>query len=333
MKGGKKFPNLTEEKIAKSKEDKDMAKKFELGMRWTKDWHDFEVTKIFKNGKIQITETWISEDSGKECKNVENYNVSEDEYGQFAWREKDKKYAFNENEEDGYCWWARTYAAGIEWGGVTEEEVIAELEEQGYEVKEATNIEEDTKMTDAMVNIITFKLDDVTYTQTRPNYYYKNENGKQKRISKPEWEQAWDAHIESGEEDWDMAREIEERKAEQEKADKQTENNFKKGSKRSKDVAIAVDGVTLTAKQMDFIKEASETSFFEHGIDSTLWCDVLVEEIGGQFAGNPFVVGAMISTLKEKGVVAVGYDKVNGRKCKFFGFTDAGKAILKEMGF
>ena len=120
-------------------------KKFELGMKWFRDWHDFEVTKIFKNGKIQITETWISEDSGKECKSVATYNVSEDEYGQFAWQDKYKEYAFDETEEDGYHWWARTYACGAEWSPsmepqepeITDEDVWAELEWKDAMAREA----------------------------------------------------------------------------------------------------------------------------------------------------------------------------------------------------
>ena len=86
--------------------------KFALGMTWYIDWHRYEVTKLFKNGKVQITETWISEDTGKDCKSVKNYNVSEDEHGQFAWLDEYKEYAFDESEEGGYHWWARMYASG-----------------------------------------------------------------------------------------------------------------------------------------------------------------------------------------------------------------------------
>ena len=106
-----------------------MVKNFELGMQWSRDWHDFEVTKMFKNGKIQITETWISEDSGRECKSVENYNVSEDEHGQFAWQDKYKEYAFDETKEDGYHWWARTYACGANWSPSMQEELEQEDDE------------------------------------------------------------------------------------------------------------------------------------------------------------------------------------------------------------
>lgn len=90
--------------------------------------------------------------------------------------------------------------------------------------------------------------------------------------------------------------------------------------------------VRLTEKQVDFIKHMSDTCFWEHGLDSTPWIDILAEEIGGQFANNPYLVGAMVSTLREKGLISVGADKVNGRKCKFFALTEVGKEVAKELG-
>lgn len=47
---------------------------------------------------------------------------------------------------------------------------------------------------------------------------------------------------------------------------------------------------------------------------------------------NAMVVGAMVSTLREKDLIYVAQGKVNGKKCKYFGFTDLGKAIIKELG-
>lgn len=90
--------------------------------------------------------------------------------------------------------------------------------------------------------------------------------------------------------------------------------------------------VRLTEKQVDFIKHMSDTCFWEHGLDSAPWIDVLAEEIGGQFANNPYLVGAMVSTLREKDLISVGVDRVNGRKCKFFVLTEVGKEVAKELG-
>jgi DNA-binding PadR family transcriptional regulator len=44
------------------------------------------------------------------------------------------------------------------------------------------------------------------------------------------------------------------------------------------------------------------------------------------------VVGAIISTLREKDIITVGQGKVNGKKCKFFALTELGKAIFRDMG-
>lgn len=112
-------------------------------------------------------------------------------------------------------------------------------------------------------------------------------------------------------------------------------DNAKKATKKprkSKDIAYEGHGKTLTAKQVDFIKHIPDTCFYEAGLESTPWCDVLAEEIGGQFANKPMTVGAMISTLREKDLIYVGTEKVNGRKAKYFGFTEIGKAVAKELG-
>lgn len=110
----------------------------------------------------------------------------------------------------------------------------------------------------------------------------------------------------------------------------------KKAKRKSKDVALTVHGkdleviLTLTRKQVNFIEEFVKTSFWEHGLDSSLWVDVLVDEIGGEFAGKPMTVGAMISTLREKGLINVGVAKVNGRKSKYFVLTKLGQEVVGE---
>lgn len=208
-----------------------------------------------------------------------------------------------------------------------------------------------------------FKINDTQYTTNEAGtYFYKTgTNGKKWRIAKCEYEQAFEEYVNQKADEADVAEwenEMEEAKQEarkeQEKSDKAAEDALnipksalkaneryiektkgeKKVSKprRSKDVALESNGVTLTAKQVDFLKEMTKTSFYEAGIDSVLWCDVLTEEIGGQFGGKPMTVGAMISTLREKGIVSVGRDRVNGRMAKCMGFTDLGKEIAKDLG-
>lgn len=175
------------------------------------------------------------------------------------------------------------------------------------------------KTNDGKVAIMEITVNGVTYTKTSNNYFYRKDtdSNKRTRIPETEWEQAYDEYIQQG----------------QDIADAQAEENFRQSKKRrSKDVAYDGHDITLTSKQVDFIHHIPDTGFYEKGLDSALWCDVLVCEISGQFTNNPFVVGAMLSTLREKNLIEVGYDRVNGKKAKFFTFTDLGKMVAKELG-
>lgn len=110
----------------------------------------------------------------------------------------------------------------------------------------------------------------------------------------------------------------------------------KKRTRKSKDItfAVTIDGVeiALTAKQVDFIRHLPDICFWENGLDSALWTDVLADEIGGQFAGKPMTTGAMISTLCEKGLSICARTKVNGRTATSFELTNLGKVIAAELG-
>lgn len=290
--------------------------KIRLGFYWCIDGHHMEVTKMFKNGKCQITEKWVAEDTYKDCKHVENYGIGTDGNEQYV-------YALDYPEY-------KLYASGaFNWTPEMEEEEEKEMAKE------------------AQVQVIEIEVEGIKYTQTRPGYYYKRVDGKNTRISKAEWEQAFDAYtaqVNEVDEQWDAKDEIQSRKDLQDTKDRETEDNFNgkkaKKTRRSKDVAFAtilnVDGeekhITLTAKQADFIRHLPDTSFWEQGLDSCPWCDVLAEEIGGQFAGKPMTVGAMISTLREKDLLTVGRDTSRQGKPKFMQLTDLGKAVAKELG-
>lgn len=106
-----------------------------------------------------------------------------------------------------------------------------------------------------------------------------------------------------------------------------------KKTRKSKDIAYTYSEngetvVTLTAKQVDFVKHLPDTCFWENGLESCIWVDCLCDDIGGQFAGKPMTVGAMISTLCEKGLGIRGKQKVNGRKCTSFELTDLGMKVF-----
>lgn len=124
----------------------------------------------------------------------------------------------------------------------------------------------------------------------------------------------------------------------------QTPTKEKKPRKprKSKDIAHEhKDGevtITLTAKQVDFVLHLSDSDFWDRGLDSVLWCDVLCDEIKGQFEGKPMTIGAMVSTLCEKGLATRTKDRLTdattgkSRKSTTFQLTEKGKEIAKELG-
>lgn len=207
---------------------------------------------------------------------------------------------------------------------------------------------EDKNMANAQVQVIDFEFDGVRYTNTRPGYYYKKVEGKQTRIPKSEWEQAWDSYTAEADpaDDWQIDDEFEARKQAQTENDKQTEDSFNKKevkktsrSRKSKDVAFEgvyetgnetnfkVNKITLTAKQVDFLKALAKTDEWKE-VEQGIWCDVIADEI----KWNPMSVGAMISTLREKNLIIIVAERINGKKCKNMSFTELGKKVATELG-
>lgn len=87
----------------------------------------------------------------------------------------------------------------------------------------------------------------------------------------------------------------------------------------------------LTALQADFLKALPGVNFWDNGVDSGLWIDVLCDDLADKGFGA-MTVGAMISTLREKNILSVGEGKVNGHKVKSIEFTDLGKEVLRQLG-
>lgn len=113
--------------------------------------------------------------------------------------------------------------------------------------------------------------------------------------------------------------------------------------RRPKDVAAEFEttegAVTLTAKQVDFLREVAQLGEDDllGGLVTGCWCDVLCDAIGGQFAGKPMTVGAMLSTLCEKGLGERSKeeretDKGRTRKVTSFCLTDLGRQVWTAMG-
>jgi hypothetical protein len=162
----------------------------------------------------------------------------------------------------------------------------------------------------------TVKIGKVEFIDNGNGYYYKVEDGKKSRIAKAVYEEA-----------------KAEAEAKAEKAPKAKAKRAKKNAAFTATIALADDKiaeVTLTANQVAFLNRIPTAEEFVQGADSTFYTDLYCDAIADIM--NAMVVGAMVSTLREKDLIYVAQGKVNGKKCKFFGFTDLGKAILKEMG-
>lgn len=176
-------------------------------------------------------------------------------------------------------------------------------------------------------NTITFELNGKTYIDTNNNRFYVVEDGKKTRIGREDYTKAFDQYTEL------VKAQIEEQETTEEI--EQIAKEFapkKKRVRKSKDIAYDGNGVTLTAKQVDFIRHLPDTNFWENGLDSALWTDVLADEIGGQFANKPMTTGAMISTICEKGLANRSTDRINGRKATFMVLTELGKKVAAELG-
>ena len=215
-------------------------------------------------------------------------------------------------------------------------------------------------------NEITFEINGATYTRKANGYCYVSygysESGKVHRIGKAEFEAKY-AQFQT-EEAMEEAVEIEITELEPREGEKvyhdepieytdieaaveATEESEiteeikriakefapkKKRTRKSKDIAYDGNGVTLTTKQVDFIRHLPDTNFWENGLDSCIWVDCLCDDIGGQFEGKPMTVGAMISTLCEKDLGTRTKEKVNNRTATSFKLTDMGKKVATELG-
>lgn len=106
--------------------------------------------------------------------------------------------------------------------------------------------------------------------------------------------------------------------------------------RRSRDVAFehGDTGVTLTARQCEFLRVASACPCWAGG-DGTLWTDVLLDEMGV----NGMSFGAMVSTLREKGLLRVWAEaREDGstrrpRRVKAIALTDLGERVLRAAGY
>lgn len=105
--------------------------------------------------------------------------------------------------------------------------------------------------------------------------------------------------------------------------------------RRPRDVAFEHEGtgVTLTARQCEFLQAAGGCPCWAGG--GTLWTDVLLDEMGV----NGMSFGAMVSTLREKGLLEVWAESREdgaagrSRRVKAMRLTDAGEQVLRAAGY
>lgn len=211
-----------------------------------------------------------------------------------------------------------------------------------------------------MMNEI-FKHNGAIYALTESGYCYKTENGKKTRIKRSEYDEASneytngairarleetlnrieepkldEATIEEALENAEKATEDDEVREAAQEAQGQEKAKRKPRKRIPKSVGYRkeIDGVEviLTEKQLDFLNHLPDTCFWEDGTNSEIWVDCLCDEIGGQFKGKPMTVGAMISTLCEKGLGYRAKGRVNNKKCTSFGLTELGKQVAQDLG-
>ena len=194
-----------------------------------------------------------------------------------------------------------------------------------------------------------FTINNTGYiTNEKGNYFYKVEDGKTARIGKAEYEVAFEQYtndIEDAELEFNEDAAIREAKKEMEEASdhaaEEAVNHPKKKSSRSLRNAahrVEVDGqeIGLTEKHVAFLTNLPKCSFWDDGLNSSVWVfDVRDTLAMAGMAG--MTVGAMISTLREKGLLRVmlgEVDSMNGRtrREKYVELTETGKKVAEALG-
>lgn len=184
-------------------------------------------------------------------------------------------------------------------------------------------------------------------TNEKGNRFFKIENEKATRISKAEYEAAFEQctnDIGDVELEFDEGAAIREAKKEMEEASdhiaEDAANRPKKSSRSLRKAAhkVVVDGVEigLTEKHRMFLENLPKCSYWDQGLDSSVWVfDVRDTLATAGMAG--MTVGAMISTLREKGLLRVTLGEVqnmNGRtrREKYIELTETGKKVAEVLG-
>lgn len=87
----------------------------------------------------------------------------------------------------------------------------------------------------------------------------------------------------------------------------------------------------LTEKQVFFLDNMRKDDFYENGLDSVLWIDILTDTLSS-LGMNPMTTGAMVTTLREKGLISVGKSQREKKNIKAFNLTEIGKEAMVKYG-
>ena len=111
-----------------------------------------------------------------------------------------------------------------------------------------------------------------------------------------------------------------------------TTKNTSKRRKREESTLVTTGDVstTLTPKQLEFMERLSENQDWpENGVDGSYVASYYAEELNDTM--NPMSVGAIITTLREKGLLATTKVSYGGIKTCKFRLTETGKKIYKAL--
>lgn len=196
-----------------------------------------------------------------------------------------------------------------------------------------------------------FTINNTGYnTNEKGNYFFKIEDEKTIRIGKAEYEAAFEQYTNETTNDEELEfnedAAIREAKKEMEEASdhaaEEAVNHPKKKSSRSLRNAarrVEVDGVEigLTEKHMVFLINLPKCFFWKDGLNSSVWVFDVRNTLALMAGMADMTVGAMISTLREKGLLRVMSGKMestNGRtrREKYIELTETGKKVAKALG-
>lgn len=162
---------------------------------------------------------------------------------------------------------------------------------------------------------VTFVFNNAIYSESNNHHYFKRESGKPlKVISTHQFNQAREQFM------------------------AQCANGLNKPKlpknpkpKHPKSVKYSSAGLTLTDKQVDFLKRLPALSEWQDG-KGAISVSCLSNEIGGQFQGRPMAIGAMITTLQNKNVLSTWKDRnQDGTEIRFIRLQEFGLKVLNEL--